>query len=107
MQLIKSVAATALLIAAAVEAKVSFTSVPKEAQVGKSYDISWTDAQGPVTITLKKGKSTDLKTVNVLTSDASDGKYQWVPAGDLAPGDDYALQINSGDDLNYSGQFPI
>lgn len=67
MQLIKSVAATALLIAAAVEAKVSFTSFPTDVQVGKPVELTWIDAEGPVTITLKKGKSTDLQTVNVLT----------------------------------------
>lgn len=47
--------------------------------------------------------ATDLKTVATLTTDATNGQYIWTPAGSLVNGNDYALQITQGSQLNYFG----
>ncbi|KAI5279239.1 hypothetical protein KEM52_004448, partial [Ascosphaera acerosa] len=107
MQIFQSIAASALLVAAMVEAKVAFTKMPSDAQVGQAVTISWADAQGPVTILLKKGDSNDLKTVATLTSNASGNEFTWTPSEDLAEGSDYALEIDSAGEVNYSPQFPV
>ena len=63
--------ATAALAACAVAqtTKLAFTTFPSNiVQVGKPVTVRWAGGDGsPVTITLKKGASTDLKTVKILT----------------------------------------
>ncbi|PGH12721.1 hypothetical protein AJ79_04081 [Helicocarpus griseus UAMH5409] len=103
----KSVLASALFVAAAV-ADISFTSFPQDVEVGKPVTITWaSDSDDPVTITLRKGPSDNLKDVETLTTSGKDGSFTWTPTSSLQNGKDYALQISQGDDFNYGTQFSI
>ncbi|OTB05701.1 hypothetical protein M426DRAFT_21731 [Hypoxylon sp. CI-4A] len=75
-------------------------------QTGKPFTITWTEAVGPVTITLMNGNVADLQTVAEITSGQPGESYTWVPSGSLVPGN-YAMQITDGISINYSLQFPI
>ena len=55
------------LFAALVAAKASFTNPDFSVQDGKPFKLTWTGAQGPVSILLKNGPSGNLKTVSTLT----------------------------------------
>ncbi|KAL4977707.1 hypothetical protein BDW66DRAFT_149737 [Aspergillus desertorum] len=61
------------------------------------------DSDTPVIITLRQGPAGNLKTLRVLTHDAQGGSFTWVPDESLAPGSDYALQLEQDDSINYSG----
>jgi hypothetical protein len=57
------------VLAGLANAKVMLTNSAFDGiEAGKTFEITWTDAQGPVTLTLKNGAEGDLKTVGVLTS---------------------------------------
>lgn len=59
-----------LLIASIVDA-ATFTMTPSQfvnVQVGSPFSLTWTGASGPVTLLLKNGISTDLKTVETIAS---------------------------------------
>ncbi|KAK6948459.1 hypothetical protein Daesc_010225 [Daldinia eschscholtzii] len=75
-------------------------------ETGKAFEITWSDAVGPVSLTLKDGPSDNLKTVSELTSGETGTSYTWVPSSSLTSGT-YALEINDGTDVNYSEQFQI
>ncbi|KKZ64214.1 hypothetical protein EMCG_01474 [[Emmonsia] crescens] len=108
MHLIKSLLASALLVAAAVAQGISFTSFPEDVQAGKSVTVTWTGGSDePVTITLVKGLSSDLQDVETLTTTGSDGSYTWTPESTIVNGNDYALKITQGEDFNYTNQFGI
>lgn len=96
-------------LAAAQSNTLFFTSVPDLVTVGQTYTIKYTapDSSSPVTITLRKGPSTDLSTIATLTSTSTGGSYKWTPDSSLVSGPDYALQITQGSEINYSGLFPI
>jgi len=85
------------------------TSIADRMKAGQDFEITWANATGSVTITLKNGPATDLKDVNVITGgvDGTAEKYTWSVPADL-PADTYALEI---DDLsgvpNYSIQFQL
>ncbi|KAL7628593.1 hypothetical protein AAE478_000108 [Parahypoxylon ruwenzoriense] len=104
----KSVILSAILAAlpALVNAVVITNSNFEGIEVGKPFEITWAEAQGPVSLTLKNGESTDLKTVGEITSGQSGDSYTWTPSTSL-PTDTYALEINDGTDVNYSEQFQI
>ncbi|KAI1802244.1 hypothetical protein F4811DRAFT_530629 [Daldinia bambusicola] len=72
-------------------------------EVGKSFEITWSDAVGPVSLTLKDGPSDNLKTVSELTSGETGTSYTWVPSASGT----FALEINDGTDVNYSQQFEV
>lgn len=63
----------------------------------------------PVTITLFKGKATDLKQVKVITAEAegADKSFTWHPDESLEDGDDYALAIEQDGSKNYSGHLKV
>ncbi|PGH02994.1 hypothetical protein GX51_04312 [Blastomyces parvus] len=105
----KSILASALLVAAAVAQSISFTSFPEDVEAGKPVTITWIGGSDdePVTITLMKGPSKDLQEVETLTTAGTDGSFTWTPEDDIVNGDDYALRITQGDELNYTNQFPI
>ncbi|KAK2875162.1 hypothetical protein FQN49_001726 [Arthroderma sp. PD_2] len=110
MQLFKTLLAGAALVASVVaQGQIAFTSFPTSLQAGKPFEIKWTGGTPgqPVTITLRKGPSDDLKDVAVLTSSATGGSYTFTPSTSLVSGKDYALQISQGGQINYSNQFPI
>jgi len=112
MYMLKSVVSVAFFAVAALAqtGTLQFTSFPSAVTAGQPVTVTWIggDSNAPVTITLKKGLSTDLKDVGVLTSSATGGSYTWTPDTTLANGADYALFISQGaSQNNYSGQFSL
>jgi len=73
---------------------------------GKPLTITWAEASGPVTVLLKAGPSTDLRTVSTIASGQTGNSFVWTPESSL-PSDTYAIQINDASGVNYSVQFPI
>ncbi|TQS36566.1 hypothetical protein Golomagni_02978 [Golovinomyces magnicellulatus] len=73
---------------------------------GKPLTITWAEASGPVTLLLKAGPSTNLRTVSTLASGQTGNSFVWTPETTL-PSDTYAIQINDASGINYSMQFPI
>ncbi|KAJ2975154.1 hypothetical protein NUW58_g8438 [Xylaria curta] len=50
-------------------AKVQFTNSNfDDIEAGQTFEITWSEAEGPVTVTLKNGSDDDLKTVQTLTT---------------------------------------
>ncbi|MCJ1448999.1 MAG: hypothetical protein MMC23_009518 [Stictis urceolatum] len=101
------IAAVSLALA---QAKIAFTTLPSAVEAGKPTTLKWTggDNGEPVTITLRKGLSSNLQTIAILTSDAKGNSYTWTPSKSLANADDYALQISQGvDDSNYTGEISL
>jgi hypothetical protein len=102
---------TALLAAAAftgLASAVEFTnSVFNNVTAGESFTFTWTDASGPVTITLKNGPRDDLQDVQVVTSGETGESFTWqVPASLEA--DTYAFEIEDSEGVpNYSIQFEL
>lgn len=71
---------------------------------GQPIEISYSQADGPVTITLKNGPSDNLQTVVVIgRGPAGRGSITWTPEN-LAT-DTYALEIVDGRGINYSNPF--
>ncbi|KAI1468637.1 Ser-Thr-rich glycosyl-phosphatidyl-inositol-anchored membrane family-domain-containing protein [Daldinia caldariorum] len=100
------VSAVLAVLPAWVNAVVITNSNFDDIEVGKPFEVTWSDAAGPVSLTLKDGPSDNLKTVSELTSGETGTSYTWVPSSDLSSGT-YALEINDGSDVNYSQQFEI
>ncbi|KAL5044951.1 hypothetical protein BDW71DRAFT_185164 [Aspergillus fruticulosus] len=69
----------------------------------QAFPLTLPNTFQPVTITLRQGPAGNLKTLKVLTLDAQGGSFTWVPDESLAPGSDYALQIEQDGSINYSG----
>ncbi|KAK2758723.1 hypothetical protein FQN54_003413 [Arachnomyces sp. PD_36] len=112
MQLFKTLFAGAALIAtAAAQGRLRFTSFTPSVEVGDPVTITWAGGMDaiaqPVTIKLRQGESTNLEDVAVLTSTGTGGSYTWIPDTTLPEATNYALQINQGDDINYTGLFAI
>lgn len=63
----KTTSAVVLALAAAANA-VKFTNPSVQPEPGKPFELTWDDAEGPVTITLKSGESGNLKTVEEIAS---------------------------------------
>ncbi|RYO91330.1 hypothetical protein DL766_001999 [Monosporascus sp. MC13-8B] len=75
-------------------------------KAGEPFTITWADATGPVTITLKNGPADALNTVSTITSGQTGDSFTWTPSESL-PSDTYALEISDGSEVNYSKQFQI
>ncbi|KAI0396643.1 hypothetical protein F5Y17DRAFT_418174 [Xylariaceae sp. FL0594] len=75
-------------------------------EAGKTFKITWSDAAGPVTLTLKNGPTTDLKDVETITSGATGSSFSWTVDPTLPDGE-YAIEIDDGEEPNYSPQFEI
>ncbi|TGJ82534.1 hypothetical protein E0Z10_g6205 [Xylaria hypoxylon] len=90
-----------------VNAKVHLTNSNfDDIEAGSTFQITWDDAEGPVTLTLKNGAEDDLDDVETITTNASGGSFVWAVDPSLAAGD-YALEIDDGTDINYSQMFPV
>ncbi|KAI0457645.1 Ser-Thr-rich glycosyl-phosphatidyl-inositol-anchored membrane family-domain-containing protein [Xylaria acuta] len=90
-----------------VNAKVQLTNSNfDDIEAGSTFEITWTGAEGPVTLTLKDGDEDDLKTVQTITTNASGDSFVW-PVDAALPSGDYALEIDDGTGVNYSEMFPI
>ena len=96
-------------LASAQSSVLSFTHVPNPITDGQQQAITYdtNDTSSPVTIVLRKGESTNLQTIETLTTTATGGQYVWTPSTSLADGDDYALEITQGSQTNYYGPFSI
>merc|ERR1711900_100505 len=71
-------------------------------QAGRALNITWADAEGPVTLTLKTGEANALTTVSTIASGLSGTSYAWAIPSTL-PESFYALQIDDSSDVpNYS-----
>ncbi|KAI9052734.1 hypothetical protein LZ554_003008 [Drepanopeziza brunnea f. sp. 'monogermtubi'] len=76
--------------------------------VGQPLEITWSDANGPVTLKLKNGPSTNLNDVLEIASGQTGTSYTWTPASTLPEDTTYAIEIeDSTDTPNYTVQFPI
>ncbi|KAI2464076.1 Ser-Thr-rich glycosyl-phosphatidyl-inositol-anchored membrane family-domain-containing protein [Annulohypoxylon bovei var. microspora] len=95
-----------ILLAALPAWAVQFTNTNFDVTVGEPFAITWSDASGPVTLTLKNGPSDNLQTVGEITSGQTGESYTWTPSTTLTSGE-YALEINDGTEVNYSKQFDI
>lgn len=56
---------------------------------------------------MRQGPSGDLQDVETLTTDATNGQFVWTPSTSLPNGNNYALQIKQGDEINYFGPFTV
>ncbi|WQF77809.1 hypothetical protein CDEST_02823 [Colletotrichum destructivum] len=100
---------TSVLVAgfAALAQAVQLTNSNYDVQAGEPFTFTWSDAQGPVTLTLKNGPSNNLNTVQVITSGQSGTSFTWTPPSTLAS-DQYAIEITDGTGTpNYSEQFTL
>ncbi|KAL8419682.1 hypothetical protein RB594_002747 [Gaeumannomyces avenae] len=100
------VAALATLAAA----KPKFTNSNFDVVTGKSFELKWTDAKGPVTIDLLTGKAPDgLKPVQIVATGLTGTSLVFdVPKN--VPSGDYAFSIRDGEgkeDINYSLPFSL
>ncbi|KAI8948940.1 Ser-Thr-rich glycosyl-phosphatidyl-inositol-anchored membrane family-domain-containing protein [Xylaria longipes] len=90
-----------------VNAKVQLTNSNfDDIEAGSTFEITWSGAEGPVTLTLKDGDENNLKTVKTITTNASGESFEWAVDPSL-PSGDYALEIDDGSDINYSKMFPV
>lgn len=96
-------------LAAAQSSVLSFTHVPDPMTDGEQQAILFqtNDTTTPATILLRKGPSGNLQTVETVTTNAVNGQYIWTPSKSLADGDNYALEIKQGTQVNYYGPFQI
>lgn len=63
---------SAIVLALAVTANaVKFTNVGIAPKPGQPFELTWDEAEGPVTITLKGGESGNLKDIEVLAGKCS------------------------------------
>ncbi|KAI1203908.1 Ser-Thr-rich glycosyl-phosphatidyl-inositol-anchored membrane family-domain-containing protein [Nemania serpens] len=90
-----------------VNAKVHLTNSNFDGiEAGSTFKITWDDAEGPVTLTLKNGPSDDLKDVETITANASGKSFVWPVDPALTTGN-YAIEITDGTDVNYSKAFSV
>ncbi|EEY18788.1 predicted protein [Verticillium alfalfae VaMs.102] len=104
-----SVAVTLAALVAYVQAKAEFTNTQADfaaISAGEDFTLTWSGAEGPVTILLKTGPSDDLTTVETITTGESGESFTWSVPTTLVSGQ-YAFEINDGTEPNYSVQFPL
>ncbi|KAH8775595.1 extracellular matrix protein [Diaporthe sp. PMI_573] len=96
----------AVVTAAAPAWAIQLTNSAYAVEAGQPFTLTWTDSQGPVTITLKNGPSTNLGDVEVIGSGVTGNSFTWTPPSSL-PSDTYAFEVadSSSDSPNYSPQF--
>ncbi|KKY38354.1 putative extracellular matrix protein [Diaporthe ampelina] len=96
----------AVVAAAAPAWAIQLTNSAYVVEAGKPFTLTWSDSEGPVTVTLKNGASTDLQDVEVLASGLTTDSFTWTPSSSL-PSDTYAFEVtdSSSNSPNYSPQF--
>ncbi|PQE29826.1 extracellular matrix protein [Rutstroemia sp. NJR-2017a WRK4] len=86
---------------------VQFTNSNFDLTAGQPFTLTWSGADGPVTIFLKDGASTDLKTVSTVGSGLTGNSIVFVPSASLST-DFYAFEIQDSTAIpNYSQQFLV
>ncbi|RDW84365.1 hypothetical protein BP6252_01955 [Coleophoma cylindrospora] len=74
---------------------------------GQPFDITFTKADGPVTIELMSGDMYNLQLIQTLATDVSGEHFSWVPTGELCV-NYYSLRITDKSGIpNYSASFPL
>ncbi|KAG8164835.1 hypothetical protein KVR01_005110 [Diaporthe batatas] len=98
----------AVVTAAAPALAIQLTNTAYAVEAGQPFTLTWSDSEGPVTITLKNGASSDLKDVQVIASGITTDSFTWTPPSSL-PSDLYAFEVtdSSAQSPNYSPQFPF
>lgn len=92
---------------AALAQAVEFTNSNFDVVPGEDFEITWSGAEGPVTILLRQGPSDDLTTLETVTEGADGDSFTWSVPDTFPEGDDYALEIQDGSENNYSEQFAL
>ncbi|KAE8447517.1 hypothetical protein EG329_010647 [Mollisiaceae sp. DMI_Dod_QoI] len=98
-------AAAALAVANAAQFTMTasqFVSV----KTGTAFDLTWSNATGPVTLLLKNGPANDLKTVETIGSGLTGTSFSWTPESSLVSGT-YAFEIDDTSGPNYSVIFTL
>jgi hypothetical protein len=70
---------TVLAFAAAVLAKPILLNSNYQVEEGKPFTLQWSNAQGPVTITLMTGDPSDLKEVTTITCKEAPRRFLLLP----------------------------
>ncbi|KAF3391001.1 hypothetical protein DPV78_011158 [Talaromyces pinophilus] len=105
---VKYLLVSAGLLASVMADYVAFSEWPASLVAGQPVTLKWVGGSDvPATITLRKGASTDLQDVQVLSTSATNGEFNWTPPADLQNADDYAFQITQGDEINYTSLLPL
>lgn len=88
---------------------LAFTRVPNPITDGESNVLLWqtNDTNTPISIILRQGPSTNLKTLMTLTTEGTGGQYIWKPNTSLADGTNYQLLIKQGSQNNTFGPFTV
>jgi hypothetical protein len=87
---------------------VEFNSWPQALKAGDKITLTYSPKDAATTIILRKGPSTDLDTLDTLTTSSTGGSFEWTVPSSLANGADYAFEIRqAGAQPNYSGQIPL
>jgi hypothetical protein len=107
MRFFQTLAAGAALVASALA--LTIDTFPSSVEAGKTYTITYSPKDNtPTTFILRKGLSTNLDTVETLTTTATGGSFQWTVDSKYADAPNYALEIRQqGVTPNFSGQFPL
>ncbi|KAM0155229.1 hypothetical protein ACHAPG_006073 [Botrytis cinerea] len=93
--------------AATLASAVKLTNADFAVTAGSPFNITWADAEGPVTLLLKNGPSTSLTTVSTIGSGLTGTSYSWTPSSSL-DSSLYAIEIqDSTSTPNYSQQFQV
>ncbi|KAF2707929.1 hypothetical protein K504DRAFT_360737, partial [Pleomassaria siparia CBS 279.74] len=95
---------------AAVAAKVEINEWPQTVEAGKTYEVTYSPADGgATTFILRQGANADLTTVKTLTTSATGGKFSWKVDDSVPNSNNYALEvIQSGtDNNNYIGPIAL
>ncbi|KAM7224283.1 hypothetical protein V8F06_000064 [Rhypophila decipiens] len=91
-------------LAAVVLAQPKLTNTEFNVVEGEPFEITWMNAEGPVTLTLKNGPAKNLKDVATIKAGITGDSFTWIPS-DL-PSDTYAIEITDASGVpNYSVQF--
>ncbi|KAK7178978.1 hypothetical protein DPSP01_008209 [Paraphaeosphaeria sporulosa] len=106
MRFFEVVLSGAALISAAFA--VEFNSWPDSVKAGQTVTLTYSPKDAATTIILRKGPSTNLDTLQTLTTTSTGGSFEWAVPSSLENGDDYAFEIRqAGAEPNYSGQFAL
>jgi hypothetical protein len=106
MRFFQVVLSGAAIIAAAWALELN--EVPSSIEPGKTYTITYSPKDDtPTTFTLRKGNPGNLDDVDVLTTSATGGSFEWTVDDSLPNADDYAIMVSQGSVENYSGQIKL
>ncbi|KAL5407244.1 hypothetical protein PMIN03_007313 [Paraphaeosphaeria minitans] len=106
MRFFEIVLSGAALLSAALA--VELNSWPESVKAGQTVTLTYSPKDAATTIILRKGPSTNLDTLQTLTTASTGGSFEWAVPYSLENGDDYAFEIRqAGAEPNYSGQFAL